>query len=90
MRQSVRMYEPTLNTRMKPTPLVTNGSTFHNGLYLRSTSQMDDTAYKAGTFTQHDPEHTWQAGPGKSAWLWKNKQTSEGHSWTKSFHNEDM
>ena len=28
---------------------------------------MVDTAYKAGTFSWHNPEHTWQAGPGKIA-----------------------
>ncbi len=25
---------------------------------------MDKTAYKLGTFSQHDPEHPWQAGTG--------------------------
>ena len=63
-------------TTMKPTTIVTNGRTFHKCYLPKLQSQMDDTAYKMGTFSKHDPEHTWQAGPGKNTWLWKTTTTT--------------
>ena len=71
------MYEPTLTLQNKTNWLVTNGR-YHNGKTYgayRRWMILHTKQDNSHSMTQNIPV---KAGPGKNAWLWKNKQTKNG------------